>query len=568
MDANSSPRRAWLAAGASVTVLCALCVAAPARAAASNIDSIEKQIRALQAELHHVKAEMARKDAAEKRAAAQHGPGFNEAVYGRDIHGNPVYLGPGVGMARASGTQPAGSPYLNVEGTPHNVMAKLGQGTFMVGGVSVTLGGFVDVTGVYRSRTEGNDVASDFGNGIPFRNVAAGHMNQFLMSGRASRLSILAQDDATPNTHLAAYYEMDFQSAGTSSNPRESNSYTLRVRNVYGTYYNHDWDLKILGGQSWSLATAYKVGLTERQENAPLAIDHQYVPGFTWTRQAGIRIVKGFDHSKYHLGLAFEEPQTLYASAGPNGIVPASVGTITTSVTGGGTNNNATSYTTEIAPDTILKIAADPGWGHYELFGLMRFFQARQSLGTWGTNHVQIAGGGGGSTILPLIKGKLDLQLSGTIGKGIGRYGTSQLPDATFDAAGHIVPLTNLQALGGLVYHPVKTVDLYAYGGTERVLDRADFTVGGKGYGYGSPLYNNSGCNIEGSAATLCVANTRAITQGTVGYWWRALKGPFGTLQNGLQYSYTKRQIFSGIGGSPKTDDNIVMLSFRYLPFQ
>lgn len=566
MDANSSPRRAWLAAGTSLAVLGALCAASSARAATSNIDSIEKQIRALQAELHHVKAEMARKDAAEKRAATQHGPGFNEAVYGRDIHGNPVYLGPGVGMARAS-NQPAGSPYLNVDGVPHNVMAKLGQGTFMVGGVSVTLGGFIDVSGVYRSRAQANDVASDFNNGIPFRQSAQAHQNQFLLSGRATRLSILAQDDVTPNTHLAAYYEMDFQAAGVSSNSRESNSYVWRTRVAYGSYYNHNYDIKVMGGQMWSLATAFRTGLTERQENLPLVIDHQYIPGFFWARQAGIRIVKGFAHGKYHLGLAFEEPQNSFYT-GPNGAAPASAGTVTTSFSGGGTNNSATTYTDEIAPDTILKFAADPGWGHYEIFGLMKFINNRVSFVGNGHNNTQIAGGGGGSTILPIIKGRLDIQLSGAIGKGIGRYGTSQLPDATTGNNGAVVPLTNLSATAGIVGHPAKSLDMFAYFGTDRILDREDFVSSGKGYGYGSPLYSNAGCNIELSPLA-CVANTRAITQGSVGYWWRLLKGPFGTLQQGVSYSYTKREAFGGLGGlAPKTDDNIVFLTVRYLPFQ
>jgi hypothetical protein len=36
----------------------------------------------------------------------------------------------------------------------------------------------------------------------------------------------------------------------------------------------------------------------------------------------------------------------------------------------------------------------------------------------------------------------------------------------------------------------------------------------------------------------------------------------------GPQYSYTHRTVYSGIGPTPKTDDNMVFLSFRYYPFQ
>jgi hypothetical protein len=39
-------------------------------------------------------------------------------------------------------------------------------------------------------------------------------------------------------------------------------------------------------------------------------------------------------------------------------------------------------------------------------------------------------------------------------------------------------------------------------------------------------------------------------------------------MQFGGQYSYTRRFAFQGIGGAPQSDENIVMLAFRYYPFQ
>ncbi len=61
--------------------------------------------------------------------------------------------------------------------------------------------------------------------------------------------------------------------------------------------------------------------------------------------------------------------------------------------------------------------------------------------------------------------------------------------------------------------------------------------------------------------------------QGTIGGWWRFLHGNFGTVQAGAQYSYTQRSIFKGTtavggGGNKGTDDNMVFVSLRYLPFQ
>ena len=105
---------------------------------------------------------------------------------------------------------------------------------------------------------------------------------------------------------VTGYVETDFLSAGSSSNSNESNSYTLRLRQFWGEYDNTDLGLHFLGGQAWSLATMYRVGLVPRQENVPLTIDAQYVVGFNWARQPQFRVAKDFDDHKIWAGLSLE----------------------------------------------------------------------------------------------------------------------------------------------------------------------------------------------------------------------------------------------------------------------
>ncbi|MGA8690466.1 MAG: hypothetical protein WB662_11305, partial [Methyloceanibacter sp.] len=84
---------------------------------------------------------------------------------------------------------------------------------------------------------------------------------------------------------------------------------------------------------------------------------------------------------------------------------------------------------------------------------------------------------------------------------------------------------------------------------------------------------DNAGCNIENSAAATCTGVNENIWQLTGGFWERFYKGPAGTLNWGVQYSYTQRQLFEGdvakfgVNQSPTTDDNMVFVSFRYYPF-
>ena len=438
------------------------------------------------------------------------------------------------------------------------------MGTFRLGGVTVTLGGFVEAASIFKTRNEVADVGSNFNTGIPFSQAALNHENEFRESAHQSRISLLVQGDVDAREKLAAYFETDFQSAGTSSNSVESNSYTLRIRQAYATYDNSAWGLHVLGGQSWSLLTPQKVGITPRQEDVPLSIDAQYVVGFDWTRQPQLRVFGDFLDHKLWAGLSLESPQAVF-SVGPNGTGVVG-GTANVSNPGGSGLNSTANYSDDVAPDVIAKVAWDPGFGHYEAYGLLRFLHDRVSRVGDGTNHTTAAGGGGFATVIPIIGKALEFHGNVLAGYGIGRYGSAQLPDATLSQSGAPTPLPEVEALAGLVAHPAPTVDLYAYVGTEQV-GRRSFTAGGKGYGYGSPIYVNTGCSVELSTLP-CQANTSGVVEGTVGAWWRFLHGPYGTAEVGSQYEYVRRSTFSGVGGSPSTDDNILLFSSRYLPFQ
>jgi hypothetical protein len=505
--------------------------------------NFQRQIQDLRAQLKKVQAEAAQSRGAEARAS-QHAP----------VSAQPM--------------QTALTPPTSVQAIQQTPPAKpLPKGAFQLGGITVTLGGFIAVEGVYRSRNETADIGSSFGSGMPLPNTPAYHMGEFRGSARQSRVSLLAQGDVDDVTHLAAYGEVDFLGVGTTSNSTESNSYVPRLRVAYATYDRSDLGLHLLGGQEWSLLTMNKVGIVPRQEDIPLTIDAQYVSGFNWTRNWQVRAVKDFDDHRFWLGASIEGPQASYSGSTT---IPGGK-TVTATATGGSLlNGTISTYSTDVVPDFIVKAAADPGWGHYELFGLTRFFTDRVSNTIYGSNATVVGGGIGGGMILPVIPRKLDFRLSGLFGNGVGRYGSAQFPDATFSEGGRPKPLTEYSLLAGLEGHPAPSVDIYAYVGTEQA--ERNFT-GGTKLGYGNPASSNAGCDTELSTLT-CTANTSGVVQGTIGAWWRFLQGDFGTVQAGAQYSYTKRNIFAGAGAtpgttvSPSTDENMFLISFRYYPFQ
>jgi hypothetical protein len=259
------------------------------------------------------------------------------------------------------------------------------------------------------------------------------------------------------------------------------------------------------------------------------------------------------------------------------------------------TTVNCFSYDIPVAPDMVVKAALDPGWGHYEVFGLGRFFQTRSAFqipplpGTPVTgqskpeNNMAFGGGGGFSVILPVVPKWLDIQANGLGGWGIGNYGSAQISDVTTNQFGQPKPIPTLQGMVGAVAHPASNWDVYFYGGIEKAFADVFTDQLGNEFGYGVSTVNNTGCNIENTvnsgspapappatsttALNLCNGVTGLVWQLTGGFWDRLYKGPVGTVQWGLQYSFTERELLEGIGGSPKADDNMVFVSFRYYPF-
>jgi hypothetical protein len=447
-------------------------------------------------------------------------------------------------------------------GTPAE--AAVANGPLHYKGIAITLGGFVAAETIYREHNQANDISTSF-NATPYENSPVGHTSETRYTARQSRFSLLAQGAPNPDTLLSFYSEFDLQGGAQTANSNESNSYNPRLRHLYAAV---DWDslgLHVLAGQTWSLVTLNGSGITPRNEVAPPTIEGQYIPGFSWTRQPQVRLTKDFDHRLW-LALSLENPQTtFYAGANP---FPGS-DHLTYQAPAGQGFDSANSLSLNRLPDVIGKIAYELAVAdrdiHLETFGLYRDFYTRLDF-----HNQNVSGEGVGAGItVQVVPHLLDIEASGIAGRGIGRYGSGQLPDVTFDPGGDVEPLREIQALAGITLHATAALDVYAFAGEEKVSAQSYsvLTAGAVvAYGYGNPLYPNLGCMTEGSAAT-CVGNTRLLEQGTLGFWYKAYAGNFGQLRYGMQYERTEREGFNGVGGEPVGTQNTVLASFRYYPF-
>ncbi len=467
-------------------------------------------------------------------------------------------------------------------------------------------GSFIAAETTDRTSATGGDVNTPF-TGVPLANSDSYNVSEFYGTGRQSRLAFKAQGKM-PGVVLTGYYEMDWLGAGVTSNSNQSNSYVLRQRQLWADAKTASgWDFS--GGQGWSLAAETTQGLTRGTEILPATIDAQYEAGFVWSRQYSFRMSKDIGNMAF-VGFSVENAETLNPG-GQN--LPANV-LLGSAGTGGGLYNSGGSstgsalanYSFNYTPDFILKLAAEPGWGHWELFGIGRSFRDRiypsatniLSQAVCGSttapcNNVVWGGGIGGGVRGPLAGKKVTVGLKGLWGDGVGRYGSSTITDVTFRPSGVISPIHAFSALSTVELNPTPRFMMYFnYGGDYVGRDwQSDTTTGdalaGKIVGYGAYNADMSGCGIEPVASTAggeptsdpttpgnstngCKGNNKDVQEFTVGYWFNIISGPQGRLRQGIQYSQIRRDLWSGAGGTlnpgngANGEDNMIFTSFRY----
>lgn len=447
------------------------------------------------------------------------------------------------------------------EPTTGQLIAGSGYERLRFKNVFIAIGGFVEATGLYRSANQNADVGSTFGN-IPLSGTANSKLSEFRGTARQSRVSLLAETEVM-GVLASGYVETDFLGATPVSNQVESNSWALRLRQFWATA-DFPSGLSITAGQGWSLLATHRSGLRPRSEYIPLTIDAQYVVGYNWARQFEFRVTKDFgngiwtavsiENPEMNTGGVILPPNVQGLNNSQNAQAPASL--LVTSATPG-----ANGIATEIAPDVLAKTVFEPGWGHWEIKAVGRFFRDRLN----GNNHVSVGGGVGGAAIMPLHT-TFDVILEGLAGVGIGRYASGIGPDFIVKPDGTVVPIRAVQFMGGFEWHPTPAWDIYNYAGVE-YYDRAAYS--GTNIGYGSPLNNLAGCNIEIPGA--CQAANKSLWQVQPGFWYRVYRGKEGIAAVGASYSYTHRQLWLGQGvgmpSQPTGTEHIAMVAMRwYLP--
>jgi hypothetical protein len=500
---------------------------------------------------------------------------------------------------------PAGAPSQtpSPEDAPQTFDKQMeGTTTIHFRGLNITPGGYAEGAFIRRSRALAADVATPY-NSVTMPGASQSQLPEFFGTGRQSKISAFV-DGRVGSVDLSSYVSADFLSAGVTSNSNQTNSYTLRLRQFWAQA-KFTSGLTLSAGQMWSLVTentnsiALDDDLGRTNDARPKVIDPSYSVGFVFARQYGLRVTQKLG-DKVAIAFAIENPQaTLTTHGNASNFLVGEAGA-------SNSYNTTANYSFNPSPDIIAKIAFDPGFGHYEIFGIAdrftgRVFPCAESYSITTTTPPTVVvspacpaasdagtavaafnaskeGGGIGASARWNIAKRITFGLKGFGGSGVGRYAPAGLPDASVNSNGTLHLVRNFAGLGTLEAHLTKKLDFVGYGGVEYAGRAASFDpLGNKGagtvVGYGAPTFNNSGCYTEtvpgsggfapGTLAN-CTGDTRSIIEGTAGFWYKFYNGPKGSFRFGADYAYLTRFAWSGTGGSPYGIDNMIFTSFRY----
>jgi hypothetical protein len=333
---------------------------------------------------------------------------------------------------------------------------------------------------------------------------------------------------------------------------------------------------EILGGQSWSLMTPNRVGLSPMPSDIFYSqdMDTNYQVGLTWARQAQFRVI--YHPAKvWAIGVSLENPQQYVPGSVvfPNSSFATQFdnGSGSTSASSSGTNT----ATPNLHPDIVVKTALD--WKlagramHVEEGGVLRSFKVFNNLTSPGSTNTITGGGGSVNANLELIR-NLHLIVSSFYSCGGGRYIFGLGPDVIVKPNGTLSCVHSGSGIGGFEWQTTPKFMAYGYYGGAYYQRNFDFIAAGTGSTpVGTPCpaaapptgFNCVGFGFPGSSTS---AN-RAIQEGTIGFIPTLWKSPdYGALQIISQYSYLTRAPWYVANGAPKNAHvSMVYLDLRYV---
>jgi len=447
---------------------------------------------------------------------------------------NPPDSAPAAALGSTPSATPAEALPIQPKPAALNAHTNIAPLSLHIGAAEFTPGGFLDFTSVFRSTNVGSGIGTSFGS-IPASNTAQGQLGESRFSAQNSRLS-LKVNTVYGAADVTGYVEVDFLGTQPTNAYVSSNGNSLRMRLYWADVKAGKWEL--LGGQSWSLLTPNRNGLSPMPSDMFITfdVDTNYQVGLTWSRAPQFRVMRHWN-SHWTTGFSFENPEQYVGGAV---VLPSSF--YSTQLDNGGVLTAPSPR-----PDIITKTAFDgKPFGralHVEAAGLLRSFRV-VSL-----SNARLNSTGGGAAVnlnFEVLHG-VRLIANTFSSSGGGRYIYGLGPDLVLRPDGQP---SNVRASSGIlgIEHQVNSAWLWFayYGGVYFQRNYSASPAGLIGYGY------------PGSSTS---AN-RSIQEPTFGVIRTLWKSPeYGALQVITQYSYVQRNPWA----TAPAQSHMVFADLRYV---
>ncbi len=439
--------------------------------------------------------------------------------------------------------------------TPINIVSPENPLSIKIGGAEFTPGGYLDLTGIFRSADVGSGLGTNFTT-LPYNNsLPLGRESEFRFSGQGSRLSLRVDASPTKSTDVSGYIESDFNGYEPANSNISTKSDSFRLRLAFVQLRHQKWEL--LAGQTWSFLTPTREGLSPFPDNifTALRLDTSYLAGLVYGRQPEVRLI-------YHatnwwsFGVALANPQQFV----PSSVVfptDGSTNFFSQQFDNGSSSTSAASATINptvpnVHPDIVVKTAFDWKLGgklfHVDADGVVRTFRVFNNLETPETTN-KITGGGGGINANFEVLKNFHLIETSFYGDGVGRYIGGLGPDVVVRPDGDLSAVRAASGVGGFEWQatPHFLVDSY-YSGAYFWRNYA-LTTSALGAACGATGTYCVGFGFPGSANT----NNRDYQEASVGFIptiWSSRN--YGKLEFISQFSYVVRTPWYVAPGSPK----------------
>jgi hypothetical protein len=416
-----------------------------------------------------------------------------------------------------------------------------------VGPAQLRIGGFLGLTGLYRSTNSGGGPGTAFAT-IPYSDSVKGNVSETRLTAETSKLSIRV-DASFPEPgerfrKLAGYFETDFSGNAPGNVAVTSSSYALRLRHAFAeVQYGDSIFLSI--GQAFTLMTPVKDQLSTWPSDVELtqAVDTNYVAGMVWARLPQVRVTWR-PSTRFNWAGSVENPEQ-QIGIGLIGLPACCAEDISSQYN---TGSNQLSVP-NLMPDLTTRVGLRPLRAlHVDAGGVLRVF--RTTIAPY-DHSLKQAGGGANVNARLALPASTALIAQGAFGSGLGRYIGGLLPDVAFERDGSISTIPARSWVTGLEHRLSAQSAFGAYysgvsSGSQYSLDDDGRYIG---FGFpGAPPSNNHW--IREFTGTFSRVVTKTASRGSV--------------QLGLQTSWLQREAYSQVEGSSSTDSIIFFAQLRY----